>query len=107
MSPAQAREIVRELGYVLPEAAVSLMVAATADEPSEARERAFRALQILNPDVPLPVALDDVGAAFGRVLVDCMRRADRREFQRLRPLLSQLLQEAQRIARREAAEMVA
>jgi hypothetical protein len=79
--------------------ALYLLLDAVEGPTPEVRERSRRALACLDPDTPLPTALDDLGRAVGVVLVDGLaRNADQADRRRLAGLLQTLIKEAARLA---------
>jgi hypothetical protein len=106
MTPEQAAALARSLYPSHAEAAAALILAATEKEPSEIRERAAKALRVLDPDEPLGSLYDGpawtAALSIATLLVGSVSgvRPDR---QRVAGLLRALCGEAARIHENERA----
>jgi hypothetical protein len=99
MTPAKARELAQDLYQAHAEAAAVLIVQATDPEPSEARQRAVRALLALDPWEPfVPEPAHALATAIGCLVIGLLYRSERSERARIAGLLDAVVREAGRIS---------
>jgi hypothetical protein len=101
MTSAKVRELAQGLYQAHAEAAAALIVQATDPKPSEARQRAVRALLALDPEEPfIPEPAYGLASAVGYLVLGLLYRTDRTERLRIAGLLDAVLREAAQIRQR-------